>query len=93
MESTDKKGVLKTLRAERKVYIDRARKTIKDNHRIIASIREAIAEAPKTIPEIADALGMDTAVVLLFVSGLKKYGEVTEGDKDGDYFKYGVSHA
>ena len=93
MESKTNKDVLKKLREERKIHIDRARKTIKQNHRIITSIRDAITDAPKTIPEIADTLGMDPAIVLLFVSGLKKYGEVTEGDKDGDYFKYGVSHA
>lgn len=93
MESTTHKDVLKKLREQRKVHIDRARKTIKESNRMVKSIKDAIADEPKTIPEIADVLGMDTAVVLLFVSGLKKYGEVIEHDKDGDYFKYGVSHA
>jgi hypothetical protein len=31
---------------------------------------------------------MPTSQVLLFVAGLKKYGIVVEGEKDGDYFNY-----
>ena len=37
---------------------------------------------------IARALKMKTATVLMFVSALRKYGEIVEGPKDGDYFKY-----
>jgi hypothetical protein len=36
-------------------------------------------------------LGLDTAKVLRFVVALKKYGEVAEGPKAGDYFKYGLA--
>ena len=82
---------LKSLREARKAYIARARQTIKKNHKILRSIQEQIAPGPKTIPEIARALGTDTAQVLLFVSALKKYGQVTEGPQDGDYFKYGLT--
>jgi predicted transcriptional regulator len=89
-QSTDKK-VLKALREKRKATIARARNSIKANNKTLKSIREQIAEEPKTVPEIAQALGLDTAKVLLFVSALKKYGEVAEGPKEGDYFKYGLA--
>jgi predicted transcriptional regulator len=89
-QATDKK-VLKALREKRKATIARARKNIKANTKTIKSIREQIAEEPKTVPEIAQALGLDTAKVLLFVAALKKYGEVAEGPKEGDYFKYGLA--
>jgi hypothetical protein len=82
------KQTMKALREKRKAYIAKARETIKANNGIIKSIREQIATEPKTVPEIAQALGMETDKVLLFISGLKKYGEVAEGPKDGDYFKY-----
>jgi hypothetical protein len=87
-QATDKQ-TLKALREKRKATIASARKSIKANNQIIKSIREQISAEAKTIPQIAHALGMDTAKVLLFVSALKKYGEVVEGPKDGDYFKYG----
>lgn len=88
MDQATGKQDLKALREVRKVQIDRARKSIKENNNIIRSIREQITTEAKTVPEIAQALGMETAQVLLFVSALKKYGEVMEGPKDGDYFRY-----
>ena len=86
-QSIDKQ-TLKALREKRKVTIIRARETMKANNAIIKKIREQLASEPKTVPEIAQALGLETAKVLLFISGLKKYGEVAEGPKEGDYFKY-----
>ena len=88
--ATDKQA-MKRLRETRKHAVDRARKTIKSQTRIIKSIKEQLADGPKTVVEMAQALRMDTAQVLLFVSGLRKYGEVIEGAKDGDYFKYELS--
>lgn len=88
-QSTDKE-TLQILREERKHHIARARKSIKENNKVLKAIRDQIAAEPKTVPEIARALSLDTAKVLLFVSAMKKYGEVTEGPKDGDYFRYGL---
>ena len=87
------KATMKALRESRKAAIARARKSIKENNQILKAIRDQIAGEPQTIPEISRALGMDTAKVLLFVAAMKKYGEVVEGAKDGDYFKYGLSSA
>jgi hypothetical protein len=88
-QSTDKE-TLQALRKERKRYIERARKSIKENNKVLKSIREQIAAEPRTVPQIAQAMAMDTAEVLIFVSALKKFGEVMEGPKDGDYFRYGL---
>ena len=88
-ESMDKE-TLQALRVERNRYIERARKSIRENNKVLKAIREQVAAEPRTIPEIARSLAMDTAEVLLFVSALKKYGEVMEGPKDGDYFRYGL---
>jgi len=88
-QSTDKE-TLQALREQRKRYIEHARKSIKENNKVLKSIREQIATEPRTVPQIAQALAMDTAEVLIFVSALKKFGEVMEGPKDGDYFRYGL---
>lgn len=88
-QSMDKQ-TLQALREERKPYIERARKSIQETNKILKAIREQIAERPATVPEIAQALAMDTAEMLRFISALKKYGEVMEGPKDGDYFRYGL---
>ena len=88
-QSTDQER-LQALREERKPYIERARKSIKETNKVLKAIREQIAAEPRTVPQIAQDLSMDTADVLRFVAALKKYGEVMEGPKDGDYFSYGL---
>ena len=82
------KEALKQLRGERKRWIDRARKAVKAQNAVTKAIKAQLAEEPRTVPEIARALKMKTGEVLLFISALRKYGEVVEGPKDGDYFKY-----
>ena len=83
------KDALKQLREERRVWVENASKGIKVQNHIIKQIKAEIGEAAKTIPEIAQGTDMPTSQVLLYISGLKKYGEVVEVDKDGDYFRYG----
>lgn len=83
----DKKA-LKKLREARKATIERTKNAIKSQTRIIQQIKQHIGEEAKTVPEIAQAAKMPTAQVLLYISGLKKYGLVAEAEKDGDYFKY-----
>jgi DNA-directed RNA polymerase specialized sigma subunit len=88
MSAKPDKEALKQLRSERKAWIDRARKTVKTQNAAIKAIKARIAERPATVPDIARALKMKTADVLLYISALRKYGEVLEGAKDGDYFTY-----
>ena len=85
------KEALKKLREERRVWVENAKKSIKVQNQIIKQLKAQITDTAKTIPEIARATGMPTARVLLFIAGLKKYGEVVEADKDGDYFRYGLA--
>jgi biotin operon repressor len=82
------KEALKQLRTERKAFIDRARQSVKEQNKITKAIKTQLAKEARSVPEIAQALKMKTATVLMFVSALRKYGEVVEGPKDGDYFKY-----
>jgi predicted Rossmann fold nucleotide-binding protein DprA/Smf involved in DNA uptake len=87
-KATDKEA-LKKLREERRVWVDNAKQSIKAQNQIIKQIKAQIADTAKTVPEIAQATGMPTSQVLLYIAGLKKYGLVAEAEKDGDYFKYG----
>ncbi len=90
MEQPMDKEKLQALREERKNDIERARKSIKENNKVLKAIREQLAAEPATVLQISSALSMDTAQVLLFISALKKYGEVLEGAKDGDYYRYAL---
>ena len=82
------KEALKKLRETRRFWVEKAKTSIKAQSEIIKQIKTQLAGAAGTVPEIARATGMTTSQVLLYIAGLKKYGIVVEGEKDGDYFKY-----
>ena len=66
------------------------REIIRDEQVMRAPILEALASGPRTIPEIAQALGKPTHEVVFWVMGLRKYGWVSEIKEVGDdgYFRY-----
>ena len=86
-KTVDKDG-LKKLRAERRLWVENAKQSIKVQNQIIKQIKAQISDTAKTVPEIARATDMPPPQVLLYISGLKKYGIVAEAEKDGDYFRY-----
>ncbi|MEJ2166099.1 MAG: hypothetical protein P8X90_11250 [Desulfobacterales bacterium] len=90
-KKTMDKDALKKLRAERSAWVEKAKQSIKVQNQIIKQIKAQISDTAKTVPEIAQAVDMPASQVLLYVAGLKKYGEIVEADKDGDYFKYGLA--
>ena len=88
MDPRNDKDTLNKLREARKPWIDRAKDSIKTQTALIKVIRDQLKSGPKTVPQIAAAAGLETAQVLLYVSGLRKYGAVAEGPKDGEYYTY-----
>jgi len=90
-KKTMDKDALKQLREERRVWVENAKQSIRIQNQIIRQIKAQITDAAKTVPEIAQAAGMPASQVLLYIAGLKKYGEIVEVEKDGDYFKYGLA--
>jgi hypothetical protein len=93
MTKCDEKEGLAQLRRERKVYIDRAREIIKERNRQIVAIKMQLKKEAATVPEIASAVGMQSSEVLLVISAMRKYGEIVEGAKTGNYFKYQLPEA
>lgn len=82
------KEAMKQLREKRRDSVEHARHLIKEQTKQLAAIRSQLTANAATVPELAEALEMNTADVLIAVSALRKYGEVVEGPKDGSYFKY-----
>jgi hypothetical protein len=82
------KDALKQLREARKDAISRARESIKTQSALIKAILAQLEDGAKTAPQIAAAANLATDRVLLFISGLRKYGVLAEGPKDGDYYTY-----
>jgi hypothetical protein len=88
MDPNRDKDRLKQLREARNPWIDRAKESIKTQAALIKAIRLQLEGGARTVPQIAAAAGLEASQVLLYVSGLRKYGVVAEGPKDGDYFTY-----
>jgi DNA-binding IclR family transcriptional regulator len=68
------------------------REVIRDEHSMRVPILKALAGGPRTIPQIAEAVGKPTREVTMWVMGLRKYGwvaEIKEVDDDG-YFPYAL---
>jgi predicted Rossmann fold nucleotide-binding protein DprA/Smf involved in DNA uptake len=68
------------------------REVIRDEHSMKAPILEALGDGPRTIPQIAEAIGKPAREVTIWVMGLRKYGwimEIKEVDDEG-YFPYAL---
>jgi len=85
------KEKLKSLRQQRASHVDNAREQIKINNKLFKKIKSQIKDQAMTIPQIAQAIEEPASKVLVYVSGLKKFGLAVEKEKDGDYFKYQLS--
>jgi len=85
------KEKLKSLRQQRASYVDNARELMKTNNKLFKKIKSQIKDQAMTIPQIAQAIQEPASKVLVYVSGLKKFGLAVEKEKDGDYFKYQLS--
>jgi len=60
----------------------------KESIRLRKAVLDALATGPKTVPELAAKIGADPRKVLWHVAALRKYNEVADGPKQGDYIAY-----
>ncbi|MCX5890184.1 MAG: winged helix-turn-helix domain-containing protein [Deltaproteobacteria bacterium] len=88
IEAESRKAALKKLIAARRPQMIAATARMKEQRRALKAIKEHLAGAELTVPEIAAATGLPVSEVLWYVATLKKYGEILEGTKAGAYFRY-----
>jgi predicted transcriptional regulator len=60
----------------------------KEHIRLRKALLEALGAGPKTVPELAAEIGADARTVLWHVAAMRKYNEVADGPKQGDYIAY-----
>jgi hypothetical protein len=87
-EGNRSKEVLKKLREVRRDTVKTVTLRVKEQQRSVRAIKGWLADGAATVPEISEATGIEAAEVLWYVATLKNYGEIIEGPKDGDYFRY-----
>jgi hypothetical protein len=87
-EKIGRKQAIQQLREDRKEKIASATVRMKGQKRAIKAVKEILKEGGLTVPQISEKTGMATSEVLWTIMALRKYGEVTEGEKVGSYFRY-----
>jgi hypothetical protein len=92
-EEKARKEALKTLRELRRQTIEQTARRMKEQKKAMDAVRQALKEGSSTVPELAQATGLDASQAMWIIATLKKYGEVSEEEKDGSYFRYGLVDA
>jgi predicted transcriptional regulator len=87
-ENISRGEMLKRLRAQHAETVERTQALLKEQKRIQKDICQVIRENPKTVPEIAEAVGMPAHEVLWYIASFKKYGLVVEDGMCADYPLY-----
>ncbi len=78
---------LKQLREANKERVERLTKLRIEQVKLHQKILEGL-NTPKTIPELSDALSMESKEIFWHVMALKKYNKIIEDKKCGDYVSY-----
>jgi predicted Rossmann fold nucleotide-binding protein DprA/Smf involved in DNA uptake len=79
---------LKQLRHAHQESIARAQAWLKEQKEIRRHICQAMRDAPKTVPEVAEATGIPAGQVLWHITAMKKYDLAVETGMDGEYYQY-----
>jgi predicted Rossmann fold nucleotide-binding protein DprA/Smf involved in DNA uptake len=68
------------------------REIVREEMAMHGRILEALRDEPRTIPEIAAAIGEPTHEVVVWVMGMRRYGWLREvkGSEGDGYFRYGA---
>jgi predicted Rossmann fold nucleotide-binding protein DprA/Smf involved in DNA uptake len=74
---------------EKKANRDLA-EVMRDEMYLRDKISDLLQQGPKTVPEIAAALGYPSHEVMMWVMGMRRYGMIVEMPKDraDDYYQY-----
>ncbi|MFN2145106.1 MAG: winged helix-turn-helix domain-containing protein [Anaerolineales bacterium] len=80
--------LLKKLRSEHAETVERTQALLKEQKQIQRDICQFIRETPKSVPEIAEEIGLPANEVLWYVASFKKYGIVVEDGMCEDFPLY-----
>lgn len=88
--TADQKKALATLRESMGGISDEKRQSQKHLVSARKDLLKFLKHQPATVPQIAAALQMPSDEALWHVTGMRKYGKVTEVGEDGDYPVYAL---
>jgi predicted transcriptional regulator len=80
--------MLKRLREQHAATVERTQALLREQKRVQQEICKVIRDTPKSVPEVAEALGMPANEVLWYMASFKKYGLIVEKGMCSDYPLY-----
>jgi hypothetical protein len=87
-EAKKRSETLKRLREDHRETVERTQALLKEQNAIRKQIRQALADGPKTIPEIVDATQVPGEHLMWHIIAMKKYNLVAEVGMSGSYYQY-----
>lgn len=88
--TTEQRQALTALRESMGGISEEKRKAQKQLLAARKEIAKLLAAHPATVPQIAEALNMPSHEALWHLTGMRKYGKVTEAGEEGDYLLYAL---
>jgi hypothetical protein len=86
-EARKRTAMLKVLRKQHQETIKRAQRLLK-SYNVSNELCKVIEDEAKTVPEVAESVGMPTHQVLWYLTAMKKYDVVVEEGMRGGYILY-----
>ena len=80
--------MLKELRQQHQETVERTQALLREQKGIHQAICKALRENERTVPEIAELLGVSPAEALWHLTALKRYNLVVESQMCGEFFAY-----
>jgi len=90
-EAKQRIAVLKRLREERQETVAQAQARLKSQKAVRRQVCQAMRDAPKTVPEVAETTGIPADQVLWHLTAMKKYDQAVETGMCGEYYLYRVA--
>jgi predicted transcriptional regulator len=87
-KNTSRGEMLKRLREQHAESVKRTQALLKEQKKVQQEICKVMRDNPKTVPEVAEAVGMPTHEVLWYIASFKKYGLIVENGMCADYPLY-----
>jgi predicted transcriptional regulator len=87
-KNSSRSEMLKHLREQHAESVKRTQDLLKEQKRVQKEVCQVMRDTPKTVPEVAEAVGMPTHEVLWYIASFKKYGLIIEDGMCADYPLY-----
>ena len=84
---------LKRLREEHEQTVERTQELLREQNSIRKQIRQAMADGPKTVPELTAATQLPGEVVMWHITAMKKYNLIAEIGMSESFYQYQLMEA